>query len=229
VIAASLIIISAIWGALALLIFRSLTNRAALRKAVNRIYAHLLEIRLYSDEPALVWQAQKSLIAENVRFLIRIAPPILIMAVPFALLYPQLDAIYGYAPLKVGQSATVTLNAPGAEPYKLEVPPEISIETPPVKDAATNEISWRIRAVKPVEGTLRVTYPNNEIDRSIAAGNQTLRPNHRTENSIEIDYPRTDTTIPWLVWFILISTATAGILWRSPATRRNPATAGAGL
>jgi len=211
---ASLAAISAIWGVVAALVFRRFTNRQAVRTAISRIYARLLEIRLYSEEPSLVWRAQKALIVENFRFLARIAPAVLIMAVPFALLYPQLDAIYGVAPLAVGHSATITLA--GDASATIQTPPGIVVETLPVKDAADHQVSWRIRALTPTRGALRATLADGAtISRTIAAGSRTLAPNHRSESSLEIDYPRADITIaslsfPWLIWFLLIS-AVAGI------------------
>jgi hypothetical protein len=212
---ASLAALSAIWGVLAVLVFHRFTNRSAVRVAINRIYARLLEIRLYSEELSLVWRAQKQLIADNLKFLARIAPAILIMAIPFALLYPQLDAIYGTAPLEVGHTATVTLLG---NQGTLQVPQGIQVETPPVKDEADHQVSWRIRALTPTRGTLRLTLPDGAaIARTIASGNRTLAPNHRRESSVEIDYPRADVTIagislPWLIWFLLIS-AVSGIIF----------------
>jgi hypothetical protein len=212
---ASLAVLSAIWGALAVLVFRRVTNRSAVRAAINRIYARLLEIRLYSDELSLVWRAQKALIADNLKFLARIAPAVLLMAVPFALLYPQLDAIYGAAPLETGHTATITLTSDATG--ILQVPTGIQIETAPVKDPTDREVSWRIRALAPTRGTLTIALPGGAtLTSTIASGNRTLAPNHRNESSIAIDYPQADITIaaislPWLVWFLLIS-ATAGIV-----------------
>jgi len=213
---ASLAVFSAIWGALAVIVFRRFTNRKAIRADLNRIYARLLEIRLYSDELSLVWQAQKSLIVDNLKFLARIAPAVLIMAVPFALLYPQLDAIYGTMPLQIGHTATVTFSGNSAT---LQTPEGIKIETEPVKDSAENQISWRIRPVSPVHGALIVTLPNGATrSRSIAAGPQILAPKYRNESSIAIDYQKADT--PWLPWFLLISAITAtAVHWAARPAR----------
>jgi hypothetical protein len=236
----SLAAIGAIWGVLAFLAFRRFTDRAALRRVTRRLYAHLLELRLFSDEPALVWQAQKALIVDNAHFLARIALPVLIMAVPFALLYPQLDAIYGAAPLEVGHSAIVTaqlsheLEANDAQ-YVLEPPPGIAVETPPVRDFADRQVSWQIRALKPVRGQLQLRLPGGDVARSIAAGDRTLSPNRRRESPgtnrgtnrgtnlpgavwVEVDYPRTDVAIvglslPWLAWFLIVSAIGASVCY----------------
>jgi hypothetical protein len=207
---ASLAVFSAIWGVLAVLVFRRLTNRNAVRAAINRIYARLLEIRLYSDDLFFVWRAQKDLIADNLTFLARITPAVLILAIPFALIYPQLDAIFGTAPLEVGHTATVTLSGNSGT---LQAPQGIQIETAPVKDSADHEVSWRIRAITAIRGTLSITLPDGTtLTRTIASGKRTLVPNHRSESAIAIDYPQSDVAIagislPWLVWFLPISAA----------------------
>jgi hypothetical protein len=213
---ASLAALSAIWGVLASLVFRRFTNRHAVRAIISQIYARLLEIRLYSEEPSLVWRAQKALIVANLRFLALIAPAVVMMAIPFALLYPLFDAIYGNTPLEVGRPATVTFTTAELS-ATLQTPPGIIVETPPVKDPADRQVSWRVLALSPTRGILRVTLPDGAArTRTIAAGNRTLAPNRRSESSLEIDYPQADIAIaglscPWLVWFLLFSAA-SGII-----------------
>ncbi len=62
-------------------------DRVRLRQSVNRIIAHLLEIRLFWDEPSLVLRAQWDLIVENGRLLKQLALPALILSLPFAVFY----------------------------------------------------------------------------------------------------------------------------------------------
>ena len=62
-------------------------DRERLRQSANRIIAHLLEIRLFWDEPSLVLRAQRDLIVENGRFLRQLILPALILSLPFASLY----------------------------------------------------------------------------------------------------------------------------------------------
>jgi len=224
----SLAAIGAIWGVVAFLVFRRFTDHAALRRVTRRLYAHLLEIRLFSDEPALVWKAQKALLVDNAHFLARIALPVLIMAVPFALLYAPLDSIYGSAPLEVGHSVIVTAQlshelANDAQ-YSLEPPPGIVVETTAVRDFAGRQVSWRIRALGPMRGQLRLRLPDGDAARSIAAGERTLSPNRRRESTsgvawIEVAYPRANVVIaglslPWLAWFLIVSTVSAGACFR---------------
>lgn len=231
----SLAAVGVLWGLFTYGVFRRFTDHAALRTVRKRLYAHLLEIRLYSEEPSVVWRAQAALVADNVRFLALIALPVLIMALSFALLYTPLDTVYGWGPLAVGRSAVVTLQLP-QEPgaidtqYILKAPTGIAVETAPVRDVAGRQIIWRIRPLMPVFGSLHVTLPGgSDVSMSIAAGDRKLSRYRRREPApgagwIEVDYPKANVAIaglelPWLAWFLIVSTASAALFAIWPARR----------
>jgi hypothetical protein len=227
----SLAAVSAIWGLLTWFVFRRFTDHAALRAVRKRMYAHLMEIRLYSEEPALVWNAQKDLIVDNARFLALIAKPVLMLTLPFAVLYAPLDSVYSRSPLAIGHSAIVTLQMPrdlreDDTQFVIQAPPGIEIETPPVRVFAERQIVWRVRPRLGVRGTLRFFPPGRGADsavviRSIAAGERTLALLPRRENSpgvlwVDVDYPQSPVDIAgaslsWLVWFLTISTVSAAV------------------
>ncbi len=226
---ASLAVASIVWGLLTWWVFRRFTNQAALRRTGKCLYARLLEIRLYSDEPALVWRAQKALIADNGSFLAIIAKPVLIVTLLFALLYLPLDAIYGRDPLAPGQSVLVTthlgrdLRESDANAM-IAAPPGIVVETSPVRNFADRQISWRIRAESPVQGDLRVEIPGDgEVIGAIGAG--AVMPFARPLIWMEVESPRASYSLgglqwPWLAWFVFASTVVAGALTALAPGRR---------
>ena len=144
-------------------------DRAAVRAAGKRLQARLLEMRLYSSEPALMWAAQKALLRDNLRWLALMLPPALILGLPLAWLFIQLDAVYGRSPLPVGGAAVVTVQLkraldPSDAAATLQAPPGIAVESPPVRVFAERQISWRIRALRPVRGNLRfVMLPAGDV------------------------------------------------------------------
>jgi hypothetical protein len=148
---------------------RLFPDRAAVRAAGKRLQADLLEMRLYSSEPALMWRAQKALVRDNVRWLALLLPPALILGLPLAWLFIQLDGIYGRSPLPVGGVAVVTVQLkralePADAAATLRAPPGIAVESPPVRVFARRQISWRIRALRPVRGKLRfVMLPAGDV------------------------------------------------------------------
>ena len=55
----SLAAVSVAFGLIALWIFRPAADLAEVRSTIKRVHAHLLEFRLFYDEPRLIWRAQK--------------------------------------------------------------------------------------------------------------------------------------------------------------------------
>jgi hypothetical protein len=138
-------------GVISTLVVHWTSDRAAVRRATNLILAHILEFRLFLDEPAVILQAQWSLVKANVQLLRLMLLPALILAIPSFLVVSHLNSLYGRAPLMVGQAVVVSAQ----EPAKLNMPAGISIETPAVH--SRGQIAWRVRAsaAVPVESLTR--------------------------------------------------------------------------
>lgn len=231
-------------GLFALWIFRHTSDLGAVQTSMKRVHAHLLEFRLFYDEPQLIWRAQKVIIRENLRILLLIARPAIILTLPMAWLLIQFDAIYGYAPLLMTAPSVITAQMNGKMPEDfsatLQAPPEIAVETPAVRSTADRQISWRIRPLRPVHGIVRLASANFALDKTIAAGTRPaflvrkrvhslfdflLRPEEARLPAcgidwVEVDYPKADVVIagialPWLAWFAVISTASALVFARS--------------
>jgi hypothetical protein len=222
----SLVLISAACGLGVAWIFHRTTDRAAVQTARKRVYAHLLEFRLFADDPRLIFRAQLALIAENARLFRLLLPPLLISAVPLAWIALQLDAVYGSRPLPVGQAAVVTAQLEKDAVLSLDGPPEFSVETPPVRDSVDQQISWRIRPTQAVRGSLRLTLAGKTIEKNVSAGERTVFLSRRRVHSlfqfllhpqesriqtpgvawVEVDYPKSES---WILWFLALSTASA--------------------
>jgi len=176
----TLIPLSALCGIVTGLVFRRFGS-GGLKQTVNRILAHLMELRLFLDEPALVWRAQRDLLRENLRLFRHIALPCLITAPLMALVLWQGDLFYGHGPLRAGEAVVVTARDLNA---RLEAPADVAVESPAVRIPRLNEVSWRVR-------------PVHEFSGSLGKG-------------VEIPWPRVSVTgVSWMVWFFLISALAA--------------------
>jgi hypothetical protein len=206
----TLLPVSLIYGLAAALVFRRFSDHVSLRKTINRMMAHVMEFRLFINSPGLVLRAQRDLLRENFHLLRLMLLPCAILALVFIILFPQLDAMYGHAPLRVGEPAVVTARFDGDA--VLEAPAGIRIETPGVHILQDRQVGWRVRPLGRTAGQLKLRYYDRVLTRQIVAGGGLIYGMKLPFSSpaIEIPYPRTAVLgVNWMIWFFLISTAAA--------------------
>jgi hypothetical protein len=231
----SLTIISLLSGIALLWVFSRSVDPEAVNAAKKRVWAHLLEIRLYTDEPLLIWRAHRDLVAANFRYLGLMLRPVLITAIPMLLLLANLESFYGRSSLVPGQEAVVTMQLkgpldPAAAAPSLSGSPEVTVETPAVREPSTGQVSWRIRATREGSGKLEMAFPDGAVSKSVEVGGglhylaqrrvssmleYLWNPGERflsssTVDWIEIRYPSSlvrgfGIELHWLWWFTLIS------------------------
>lgn len=232
---ATLIPISILAGVAILLVFRYTSDQAAVRRAKGIAQAHLLEFRLFMDDPVLVLRAQRDLVVANLRFLKLMLRPFLWMLVPMGLLLAVLEAFYGHAPLRVGDAAIVTAKVKdAAASLTLQAPDEIAVETPPVHVLTERQVSWRIRPQRAVTTDLQILDNGQAVTKRISAGNGIhflserrgsllsllLYPTEPPLSGHEIEWieirypPAVILHLHWLIWFLAISGVTAFALRR---------------
>ena len=239
--ALGLTILSAAVGIGMLWVFRKTSNQKRMKDVKRKVYASLLELRVYADEPGVTWRAQKSLFGANLRYMGLALKPALWMIVPVGLLLIHLESFYGRAPLQVSQDALVTMGMseswnPQAAAPKLAAPAEVEIDGPPVRVVDAREVSWRIRPRAECSGHLRFTVAGQAVTKTIEAG---ARPRYVPGKSVssaiaaiwnpgetidaphvewvEVRYPEASLrvfgfTMNWLVWFFFVSMAAALLL-----------------
>jgi hypothetical protein len=234
-----LALLSALVGVAMLWLFARASNQPAIVRTKRRVYAHLMELRLFADDPVLMFRAQGRLLAANARYLGLMLVPALAIAVPVVALLVRLDAFYGRAPLAVGADALVTVEMRGgggvsARAPHLEAPEGIAVETPAVRVSGERQVVWRIRALRPVSGRLTIKFAEGAVEKRIETGAgfrfvpgrrvssllaalwypDEPRLTHPAVEWIDIDYPPAGLVFlgldwHWLIWFTLISMATA--------------------
>jgi hypothetical protein len=206
----TLIPVSIVYGLAAVLLLRRLSNEASIRRSVNKMIAHVMEFRLFLNSPALILRAQRDLLRENLHLLRLILLPCVILASIFVVLFPQLNAMYGHAPLKVGERSVVTARLSGDA--VLEAPAGIDVETPGIHSVHDRQVSWRIRPLGRTSGELKIRYSGGTLTRQIVAGAGLIYGMKLpfTSPEIEIHYPKTKALgTNWMVWFFAISSVVA--------------------
>jgi uncharacterized membrane protein (DUF106 family) len=239
--ALGLTVLSAAIGIAMLWVFRKTSNQKRMKAVKRKVYASLLELRVYADEPGVTWRAQKSLFAANLRYMGLALKPAIFMAVPIALLLIHLEAFYGRAPLPARQDALVTMAMdkswnPQSPAPSLAAPAQIEIDGPPVRVVDAREVTWRIRPRAEVSGQLRFLVDGQPVTKTVEAGERPRYIPGKSVNSsleaiwnpgesvkapgvewVEVRYPEASITVfglsmNWLVWFFVVSMAAALLL-----------------
>src|SRR6187455_539089 len=65
----ALIVVSGIFGILALILFKQISSQSGIKRAKDRIKGHLIEIRIYQDDLAIVTKAIGKVLARNFQYL----------------------------------------------------------------------------------------------------------------------------------------------------------------
>ena len=226
-----MILLAILTGVVATLTIRRTTDASTLRMATRKIYADLLEFRLYFDEPILIWRAWMSLLCDNLRLFLLFLPGMLILALPMAWLILQLDTVYGYRPLHRGEAAVVTAQLkrpPGvADRLDLQGRAGVQVETPPVRVLDDNQVAWRIRTSKDGRNGIDLTINGRTVGKSVMTGDGPMILSPRRSSSLAefllhpeeprlpdgdivwlaVDYPESEQAISGLVWFLAVSMA----------------------
>lgn len=166
-----LLLVSATYGALALLIFEKFANRAVRDRAFRRLWAGLLAIRLYSEDPGVVARSFASVLSANAVILVSAIPPLLLMTALFLLCYGHLDAFFGTSPLAVNSESVLTVRLSrldkGWPAVSLIAPDWIAVDAPPVHVFEDREISWSIRPTRAARGTVRILAGQETVDKAV--------------------------------------------------------------
>lgn len=142
------------YGIVTGLIFHRYSNHPALRRAFSRILAHILEFRLFIDEPRLIFRAQRDLVRANMALLRAVAIPLFAAIALLAVSWAPLQAQFGQALLEPGavQLVSVKSVSPGID---LVAPFGVAVETPALRLPEESATVWRVRALSPVSGEFR--------------------------------------------------------------------------
>jgi hypothetical protein len=161
-------------GLAALWVFARLSDQKRIEIAKHRLRAHLYAFRLFVDEPALIFRAQKQLLIWNGRYLALVLVPAIVIGIPTFVLLMHLDAVYGRRTLAAGESAIVTAHFDNATNLRLVSPSlegrGIEVETPPVRIALEHQVSWRVRAASAASGSVFLRDPTIRAGKTVQAG-----------------------------------------------------------
>ena len=170
---APLVVVSALAGILAAIVFRFTSRQDLLRRDAELIQAQLLAMKLFRDDLGTMCGSLGRLLRYTALRVWHSLPPMLVMTAPFVLLLAQLARWYEHAPLVPGDQAIVVLQLSGdawtgSDVTAPESSAELVVETPPLRDPQEHAVYWRIRIAKPSVGKLRWNLPQQTVEKTVA-------------------------------------------------------------
>ena len=215
------------------------SNQQAIVRAKKHMQARLLEMRLYRDEPGLLFRAQGHLVLENFRYVGHMLRPALFLALPMVVLYSHFDSVYGRRPLRVGEYALLSVSTLlNGSDLRLSGSSTVAVDSASVQSTAAGQVVWRIRATGNGQADLTLQTPQGEIAKSALATDYLayvsssrtaswwqrllLAPGEsgfesEAVRSVEISYPPREIGVAgwdthWVIWFLVISLLSAYLL-----------------
>ncbi len=174
-----LLLISLLTGILLLVIFRYTSNQKGIGETKEKIKAHLLELRIFKDDPRILLSAQKEILFYNARYFMYGIRPLVVMLVPVTILLIHLDNWFGYRPVRPGESTVVSVRladeaATGLAKVGLHANQGLFLETSALRIPAEREVDWRIRAAKPGQQAVEITVLGQSFRKSVVVSENRL-------------------------------------------------------
>ncbi len=202
---------SALVAMLAVIVWEKLSDQPATKRATSRMWAHLFAIRLFSEEPRIVFESLLGVVTANARLLLLAVPPMVILVPVLFLVYGYLDRSYGSAPIAVGVPRVLTVRLSEMEDVSVEAPEGVEVALPPVHVLAAKEISWRIQPTKAIEGAFKIRADGEtiEVKSQRWPGYLALRPRGPIEE-VNLSEPAAPIScygisLKWEWWFTMLS------------------------
>lgn len=158
-----------------LTVLRWISNQKAIRRTKDLLAAHVLEVRLFSDQPRVVLRAYFSLIGTMLLYLRYALMPLLVLALPLLLLFGQLALRFEHAPLESGRDFLMTANFQtrgSLATAVLKLPPEVVEAAPPVHIPLQREIDWELMGQQPGIYDIRLVSEGREFSKRVVIGTE---------------------------------------------------------
>jgi len=184
---AALVLVSGIFGVLALLLFKQISWQAGIKGTKDKIKGHMIAIRIYQDDLGIVFGSVLKVVLRNFQYLALNFGPILPLFAPFVLVASQLVTRYAFAPLPVVEEARLEKMLPGrgtmievrmkrehageVSALTLELPPNFRALSPLARNASDGLAVMEVVALAPGSGEIRLSVAGHEVgSKAISAG-----------------------------------------------------------
>lgn len=174
-----LVVVSAVFGIIMVLVYGKISNQAAIRRVKEQIGAALLEVVLFRRDVRISLRAQASLLWGGIKYFLLAMGPVLVLAVPFALILGHINLRLGARPLEVGESSVLSVSvATGTDVRNVQLSAPTSIDVVgPVRVPKSESLYWRLTPKQAGDLTFGLRTPSgSSLSEAVVAGAASLTP-----------------------------------------------------
>lgn len=186
----SLVLVSGIFGVLALFLFKHVSAQKRIRYVKDRIKGHLIEIRIWQDDLGVVGKSTVKVLLRNLQYLGLNLLPFIPLSIPFVFVLAQLVVRYAYRPLELhaphsalmaGQGTTLQIRLSDAAASRagevvVRLPPGLEAVSPLVRVPSEGRAFQELVARQSGEYEVVVEVPGlGSATKLVAAGDATPR------------------------------------------------------
>ncbi len=165
---------SVLCGIAALIVYKYVSNQKGIERAKNQIKMHLLEVRLWRNDPRVVFGSTGKILFKNFIYVSHNLLPMVVMFAPFMMVLFQLEANYAFDPAPVGAVEVLSVkldpdSALKATDVQLTLPDGVELDAPPMR-TPDGEAFWRLKATAPGDHELKLVAGGHELVKGWAVG-----------------------------------------------------------
>jgi hypothetical protein len=186
----SLILVSGLFGIIALLVFKQISWQKGIKGVKDKIKGDMIAIRIYQDDLSIVGGSVLRIFARNFYYLALNFLPILPLMAPFVLVMAQLVVRYGFAPIPVQDPTTAILAGEGTtlrielargreaeiEGMTVHLPQGLRAISPLVRNATDGIACQELIAIQPGEWEIELEFAGGaRVIKRIVTGDSPAR------------------------------------------------------
>ena len=237
-------VVSVVIGLLMVVVFRYTSDQKAIRRAKDRLKAHMLAVRLFQDQLPVVLKSYVSILGGTGRYLQLAFKPLLFVIIPLVVLIVQMDRYLGFMPMQSGQPFLLTVRASNPDllnDLSLQLPEALKLTAPAVHVPAENEVVWRVVAERDGEYDANVSAAGQSLSKRVVVSSQMARlspvrlrgqfwrrlfesgepalPGDSPIQEIAVNYPARSIPFAWIdwnwIWLFFVLSLVAGFFFKS--------------
>jgi hypothetical protein len=144
------------------------------------VRGYFLEVWIYKHQFRTVIGSVGRILVSNLNYMKYAVAPLLVMFIPVILIMSHLNLYYGNRPLKIGETAILSVKWKNpafltANPLSLQSSEGIAIEAGPLSIPAHSETNWRIKALSGGTNIILIRSQNVELERKVEVSADRMR------------------------------------------------------